>query len=693
MTTLYDLTTKQPVVLSAREAEEAVKAGTHAFGVNDTLAVVDQSGKAFDVSAQELQEALKRGYSLETPEQAAVREYVKDNKGIAGALKVGVGQAVDEFALGIPELIYDNTADPLDRAKKDALKKEHDLANTLGGVAGFGASLLTPVGPARLVGSAANTVGRAAGKAAAAKASAVLGEKVSEKALGTIFTNAVGKAAEMGVESALFSTPRAITEAALGKPEDAAETLLISLGAGAVIGGVGSGGWNLAKLGVNKAKQLGTDALKNSSKFALSRNKALVETLTETPDTIIREEVGSVSGKQAIDEYVERVFNERIGSEAANTLDRYASLAQKQIDDLYANLLELDEKLVGLEPGTKSYETLIRQRGELGKELQFAVQERQDLILNQHIRSHASNALEKPLEILGAGAGLEYAVPGLGKLYGAYKLASKVGETLQNPHKLVDGILAVEEAQKLVARQLDRVKPAIENLYKRTGGAARPASVVSLRELLGDEHPKDKASLLDGVVSRLSAVVTSPEAMTTNTAPVSDFLSNGGAPVVASSFVAQANKVAQHLIDKAPKAPAPTNFLNQYKWQPSDSEMAAFERRVSVAVNPFSVIDDLENGSLTREQVETLAVLYPSLYGRIKAAALKVGSQMGSKRMPYQNQVKLSLLLDMPVTPSLLPHTVLKLQKSFVPQPAMQQKPKNINVPSLMTNSQRLQGR
>jgi hypothetical protein len=57
----------------------------------------------------------------------------------------------------------------------------------------------------------------------------------------------MGSAARVGTESTIFAAPKAITEAALGDLDAAAETILMNLGAGSALGGFSSLGVNLLK--------------------------------------------------------------------------------------------------------------------------------------------------------------------------------------------------------------------------------------------------------------------------------------------------------------------------------------------------------------------------------------------------------------------------------------------------------------
>ena len=182
----------------------------------ERVPIIFPDGDLGSVGISQYESSLKKGFQPDTPFNRAVAEYVKENNNLLGSLKVGGGQFVDELAFGLPELIYDKTADPFDVAKKEALKAAHPTANTIGGVTGFAGSLAA--GSPLFKG--ATSLGT--------KASTIVGSKVGSRA--------VVKAAQLGVEGAAISSPRALTELVLGDPEQAVETLLIGGGLGAGLG-------------------------------------------------------------------------------------------------------------------------------------------------------------------------------------------------------------------------------------------------------------------------------------------------------------------------------------------------------------------------------------------------------------------------------------------------------------------------
>lgn len=234
---LFNVTTRRKESIDDPKAlQEAVLAGTHAFSQGSQVIVKSPDGTMGSIPAENAVKALQAGYQLETNTQKAVREYVGENKGISGALKVGLGQFADEALLGLPELILEKTGDPLAVAKKEALKKEHAFANALGGLTGFGASMVVG-GP---LWKGASKAGEKTANYIAQKLAVETSEEVGKRGINKAAASIAGKIAGSAVEGTIVGMPQAITEAALGDPDAAGETLLAGAGIGALFG-AGSG--------------------------------------------------------------------------------------------------------------------------------------------------------------------------------------------------------------------------------------------------------------------------------------------------------------------------------------------------------------------------------------------------------------------------------------------------------------------
>jgi hypothetical protein len=96
----------------------------------------------------------------------------------------------------------------------------------------------------------------------------------------------------------------------------------------------------------------------------------------------------------------------------------------------------------------------------------------------------------------------------------------------------------------------------------------------------------------------------------------------------------------------------------------SADEQARFLRYARAVNDPSTVVEDMERGALTREAVEAVRVVYPSLYRQMQGTALRRLADL-RKPMAYPQRVQLSLLLGVPADPSLAPETLSQLQATY----------------------------
>jgi len=243
MSELFNVETRQKESLPQDQLEKAIVSGTHAYKSNADVNVFAPGGRLVSVKGQDLADALRQGYKVETPLQFASRKYAEENKGISGAAKVAIREAADQLSFGVTEAALKATESDLEKAKYQALKNENELASIAGNLGGFVGSMFYG-GPLFKAASKAGLVGEGAAKLATKAVETALknqglGQFAAARAAGSIAANTLETGAKLGVEGLALMTPKALTEAALGEPKEAAETLAWGFGIGALLGGVG----------------------------------------------------------------------------------------------------------------------------------------------------------------------------------------------------------------------------------------------------------------------------------------------------------------------------------------------------------------------------------------------------------------------------------------------------------------------
>ncbi len=289
MPKLFNSQTRAREELDGDELTQALASGSHAYQAGEMIEVKNQDGELGTIPSENVQKALSQGYKVVGPSERAVNQYVEENKGLKGSLKVGLNQLVDEFSMGLPELVFNHTADPMEVAKFEALKKDHELSNVLGGSGGFIGSLLYggPLFNAAAKGAAKTTL--VAEKILATSAGEI-GKRTATTAAKDLVKRMAAQGAGAGVEGAILTAPHAITEAALGDPDAAAESLLYGVGLGAMFGAGGEGAKSLFKVGkdaVRGALTFGKEATDSPTAKLAARKLAKVITGVDE-DTILK---------------------------------------------------------------------------------------------------------------------------------------------------------------------------------------------------------------------------------------------------------------------------------------------------------------------------------------------------------------------------------------------------------------------
>jgi hypothetical protein len=251
---LYDTKTGQPVRLEYKDLHTKLMEGSVGFKKGESIPMITQNGESWNIPAENVVAAIQQGYRVEHPHEIAVREFKTENEGLSGSAKAFLTNFADEALFGVPGIVYKYESTDLERAKLQALKDQHAIANATGGIAGFGASMLyggelfqtaTKGGRVaeRLVLGAAEKAAVKEGEELAIKAlaqkmaEAGVEKAAAEKLAPGLFRQTAANMAKWGVEGAIINAPKEITEAVYD-PKAAGEHLLYTIGAGAALGAV-----------------------------------------------------------------------------------------------------------------------------------------------------------------------------------------------------------------------------------------------------------------------------------------------------------------------------------------------------------------------------------------------------------------------------------------------------------------------
>lgn len=261
----------------------------------------------------------------------------------------------------------------------------------------------------------------------------------------------------------------------------------------------------------------------------------------------------------------------------------------------------------------------------------------------------------------------------VGQTVGLAAAAAKnfVGSDFKRKLTILSGL---EKANLQVSKKISDSVTEFLKGGKTLGKSARPTSISVLansslalkrEEDKKPEKPKDKKEAFKNVSKNVVEFSANPGKLMEHAIRAGAGIAYA-APNTATAMGETMVKAVQFLHSKLPKDRNDMIAIGlRREYQPSSMELAKFERYMQVIEKPTSVLDDLKNGTLTREHVEALKAVYPDMYQRVYDQIMN-GLQNEDLKLSYNQRVQLGMLMDIPTDPSLAPKSVLNLQANFI---------------------------
>lgn len=247
------------------------------------------------------------------------------------------------------------------------------------------------------------------------------------------------------------------------------------------------------------------------------------------------------------------------------------------------------------------------------------------------------------------------------------------------------GLVALEEAHAQHADQLAHIPQALAGMSAgRAVERTKTIAASALSQFLGihanEKLDNDKALL--AFADRLTEIVNDPARAADLAKDAIDPIA-GDTPEIAATATTKMVGVASYLDQVRPKPPGVASpFEPPTQWTPNAAQMTDFRTRVKTALDPYSAIDALTNGSLNKAHIETLQAVAPRLYEEMVKRITEFGMSGKATPMPYAQRLRLSLLTGAPLDRSIA--QIAGYQQAFAP--SQQQKPgraPNITAPEV----------
>ncbi len=244
------------------------------------------------------------------------------------------------------------------------------------------------------------------------------------------------------------------------------------------------------------------------------------------------------------------------------------------------------------------------------------------------------------------------------------------------------GLLFVEKKMGENAAKIEKLPGILERMSNRTPAPFKTstAPISALWRILEatkskDEHQHSDKKLSEStkkiseISERVSQLLNDPHLLHAHMEEMTQGLMQGGAPQIAEALTTSVTNVLKYIDLIIPKPPKPSSpFERRTAWIPPDYQVTAFAQKLQVLENPFMVLDALENGTLTKNHIQSLKSVFPSIFSEIQSRIMQIATSGVELSMDYDKRLKLSLLLEVPLDDSVTKRNINYFQSSFTQQ-------------------------
>lgn len=255
-----------------------------------------------------------------------------------------------------------------------------------------------------------------------------------------------------------------------------------------------------------------------------------------------------------------------------------------------------------------------------------------------------------------AGLNVTKMVPGAGTLIAGYQAA----KTLMNPPAAVRALAKVERAIQATDRVIDSGVSAIVKGGARASYIGRGEISAGLSREFGQDADSS-ARTFERRVAQIDKMAASPDLMQEELERSVAGIHSHAPRIVAAMHSAKVRAIP-FLSSKVPRPPSVG--VKPIKWTPSPAEIGKFNRYYKTVEKPLSVLKQAAAGTLTKESVEAMEVVYPDLLQKIRVE-LATKMAESKKDVPYRSRPSISLLLGTPIDSSMTPRSIASNQMSY----------------------------
>ncbi len=230
--------------------------------------------------------------------------------------------------------------------------------------------------------------------------------------------------------------------------------------------------------------------------------------------------------------------------------------------------------------------------------------------------------------------------------------------------KIVNALFAAQAVGGSVKLGVSAALKQLSRPSVRRGAIVATQSILSQHKFGDNAESKADKHVGRARIKEIQAAIVNPQQtlrrMQIALLPIS--LQN---PAVGEKVSASLMTRLQYISERMPRL-LDSASLRRTKGEPvpSSAELARWSRVIRAAENPMTVLEDLKNQNLHIDAVETVKVLYPSLFAKMQEELVLQMAETNFKA-PYQARHQLSVMFDVPLDYTHTPVFVSFMQQQY----------------------------
>lgn len=181
----------------------------------------------------------------------------------------------------------------------------------------------------------------------------------------------------------------------------------------------------------------------------------------------------------------------------------------------------------------------------------------------------------------------------------------------------------------------------------------------------------------DKIAKQVKELDDNPENFMMNMDNISQYMAHP-APTTTLQLQAKMVRIGEFLVEKLPRSVLGTpSTLFPREVPITNAHKQEFMKYYTYALDPNSALDELSNGNIDKEAIETLRALYPDTLQKLVNEVVANADKL--KDMPFEKRKALSIALNMPIDISF--QYITELQQAFV---AQDQAPETVGISNVL---------